>query len=93
MGIGHLYTPDATGKFSKITSQAEVERLLTEGREGKHYWIFTKDPSTPAFTDLMNRALDKPVEQLQQIQMTGELAIVTERLEAARKRLAARTER
>jgi hypothetical protein len=25
---------------------------------GSHYWIFSKDPSVQAFTDLMNRALD-----------------------------------
>ena len=52
IGIGHLYTRDATGKFRKIRSQAEVDRLLTEGREGKHYWIFTKDPSAQAFNQL-----------------------------------------
>jgi len=26
-------------------------------------WIYTKDPSVQACTDLMNRALDKPAEQ------------------------------
>jgi len=46
-----------------------------------------------AFTELMNRALDKPAEQVQQLQMTGELTVVTEQLEAARKRLAASRER
>ena len=63
IGIGHLYTRDKTGKFTKIESQAEVDRLLAAGREDKDYWIFTKDPSVQAFTDLMNRAIDKPIEQ------------------------------
>lgn len=63
-GIGHLYTRDKSGKFNKIENEAEVERLMTEGTEGEHYWIFTKDPSVQAFTDLMNRALDKPAEQM-----------------------------
>jgi hypothetical protein len=27
---------------------------------GNASWIYTKDPSVQAFTDLMNRALDKP---------------------------------
>jgi len=33
-----------------------------------YYWIWTKDPSVQAFTDLMNRALGKPSEQ---VQITG----------------------
>lgn len=90
MGIGHLYTRDKTGKFTKIEDQRRVDELLTGGKEGEDYWIFTKDPSVQAFTDLMNRALDKPKEQEQEIRVSGELEIVTERLLAARKRLAAR---
>lgn len=67
-GIGHLYTRDKSGKFNKIENAAEVERLLAEGVEDETYWIFTKDPSVQAFTDLLNRALDKPSEQ---VQVTG----------------------
>jgi len=69
VGIGHLYTRDKTGKFNKIENAAEVDRLLSEGEEDRDYWIFTKDPSVQAFTDLMNRALDKPAEQ---VKVTGE---------------------
>ena len=32
---------------------------------GRSFWLFTKDPSIQAFTDLMNRSLDKPTEQVQ----------------------------
>lgn len=63
MGIGHLYTRDKAGKFTKIEDEAEQDRLLAEGVEGTNYWIFTKDPSVQAFSDLLNRALDKPKEQ------------------------------
>lgn len=87
MGIGHLYTRDKTGKFTKIENQAEVDRLLTTGEEDKDYWIFTKDPSVQAFTDLMNRALDKPKEQEQEIKLTGEAALI-EKLIAGRQRAA-----
>lgn len=69
MGIGHLYTRDKAGKFTKIENQAEIDRLLSEGVEDEHYWIFAKDPSVQAFTDLMNRALDKPAEQ---VKVTGD---------------------
>lgn len=64
IGIGHLYTRDKSGKFTKIENPASIDQLLSEGVEGEHYWIFAKDPSVQAFTDLMNRALDKPAEQL-----------------------------
>ncbi len=47
-----------------------------------------KDPSVQAFTDLMNRALDKPKEQPQELQISGSLELVSARLLAARKRLA-----
>lgn len=64
-GIGHLYTRDKAGKFTKIENVAEVDRLLAEGEEDRDYWIFTKDPSVQAFTDLLNRALDKPAEHVE----------------------------
>jgi CRISPR/Cas system-associated endonuclease Cas1 len=60
VGIGHLYTRDKTGKFTRIESEARIDELLTQEREGRDYWIFAKDPSTQAFTDLMNRAIDEP---------------------------------
>ena len=69
-----MYTRDKHGRFTKIEDEATVERLLTEGLEGEHYYIFTKDPSTAAFTDLLNRALGKPVE-VQEVDHTGALSI------------------
>jgi hypothetical protein len=90
IGIGHLYTRDKSGKFNKIESEAEVDRLMAEGAEGSDYWIFTKDPSVQAFTDLVNRAHDKPKEQPQEIDVRGTLEVIDRRLEDARKRVAAR---
>lgn len=75
MGIGHLYTRDKNGKFTKVENQRQIDRLLTAGEEGTDYWIFSKDPSVQAFTDIMNRALDKPKEQEQDVNLTAELAI------------------
>jgi hypothetical protein len=86
IGIGHLYTRDKSGKFTKITTQAGVDELLAKGREGENYWIFIKDPSTQAFTDLVNRAIDKPKEQVQEIQTVGVDERIA-RLERARARL------
>ena len=33
--------------------------------------VWQKDPSVSAFTDLMNRAIDKPVEQPTQLEHAG----------------------
>ena len=75
IGIGHLYTRDKHGKFSRIEDEAEIDRLLSEGTKDVDYWIFAKDPSVQAFTDLMNRALDKPKEQEQDINANVALRI------------------
>jgi hypothetical protein len=87
MGVGHVYTRDKSGKFTKIENEAHADSLLTTGEEGKDYWIFMKDPSVQAFTDLLNRALDKPKEQPFDVKVTGELQLV-DRLNAGRKRVA-----
>jgi hypothetical protein len=92
VGIHHFILRDPkTGKFERVTDEDRiVEALNAEGaEEGKTYYIHTKDPSTQAFTDLMNRALDKPKEQEQEIKVSGSVDIVS-RLLAARKRLAAK---
>ena len=36
---------------------------------GSTYWICTQNPNVPAATDLLNRALDKPVEP---VHVTGD---------------------
>lgn len=69
MGIRHLMVRDKTGKFERISAnpdnpeleQAQIDAAL---KSGNAFWIYTKDPSVQAFTDLLNRALDKPAEQM-----------------------------
>jgi hypothetical protein len=87
-GLHHFFLKDQRGKFVQITDPKLIEAALNSGEEGRYYWIHTKDPSVQAFTDLMNRALDKPAEQKQEIDLnvSGELNLV-DRLQAARKRL------
>ena len=55
---------DAQGRFVHLTDWKQIEIALSSGDEGKYYWTYTKDPSIQAFADLMNRTLDKPVEQM-----------------------------
>lgn len=70
MGIDHFFMRnEKTKQFERVTDPVMIEAALNAGDRESYYWIFTKDPSVQAFTDLMNRALDKPAEQLK---VTGE---------------------
>ncbi len=70
-GIGHLMLRDPeTGKFERVVStgdpakdEAIIDAAIAMGRQ--QCWIYLKDPSVQAFTDLMNRALDKPADHLE----------------------------
>lgn len=64
-GIKYLVVRDKkTGKFLRVPKSAAEKLNPTE----EIIEIWEKDPSVQAFTDLMNRALDKPAEQ---VQLTG----------------------
>lgn len=83
IGIKYLVVRQkGTGKFLRVPAGA-AEKL---NPEEEIIEVWEKDPSVQAFTDLLNRAIDKPAEQMQEIKVTGEINIV-ERLQAARKRL------
>src|SRR5215472_9925099 len=62
-GIRHLMMRDPkTGKFERITGGAEqIDKAL---KTKNAVWIYTKDPNVQAFTDLINRAIDKPAEHV-----------------------------
>ena len=72
-GSGHLYRRDVAGKYARIEDQTQIDEILARGLEGDDagtYWIFAKDPSVQAFTALLDRALDKPKEQAQEVDIT-----------------------
>ena len=48
-----------TGKFERVTDPARILAVLNGEPQGRHeQWeIWTRDPDTSAFVDLMNRAL------------------------------------
>lgn len=85
-GIGHCFTRDRNGKFTKVEDPALIDELLTTGNEGEHYFIFTKDPSALAFKELLDRAIDRPKEQATEIHISGEIELST-RLTQARNRI------
>lgn len=91
-GISYLVARDkSSGKFIRLSEEAMTQLLEGDDDEKlEAVEVWQKDPSVQAFTDLMNRALDKPKEQKQELEVTGELTIIPARLAEARKRLAAR---
>jgi len=77
-GIKYLVVRDAAGKFVRI-GKAGLEERLAAGETLVEVW--EKDPSTAAFTDLMNRAIDRPKEQEQEI-IVHDAEKMLERLDA-----------
>ena len=64
-----------SGKFERVT-EAELRAILAGEDEDRIVLeVWEKDPSVQAFTDLMNRALDKPKEQEQDLNIAAELVI------------------
>jgi hypothetical protein len=64
-----------TGKFTRLTQEQTEKILAGESDEFAFIEVWEKDPSVHAFTDLMNRALDKPKEQEQEIEHKGGITI------------------
>lgn len=81
-GLKFVVTRDATGKFQRLTQ----ETFAAAAEEGR-IEVWEKEPSTAAFTDLMNRTLDKPAEQEQTIRIAGEAELI-QKLTDARQRAA-----
>jgi hypothetical protein len=73
MGLKYLIVRDKrSGKFIRVP---EIRaKALKDDEEVVEVW--EKDPSVPAFTDLFNRALDKPKEQEQTINLDVSLNVV-----------------
>jgi hypothetical protein len=63
-GLKHLIMRDPkTGKFERITGDAkQIDKAL---KSKNACWIYTKDPNVQAFTDLMNRCIDRPSEHVE----------------------------
>lgn len=76
-GLKYLVTRNAkSGKFERVTKE-RMEALLESGDSEtlETIEVWDKDPSVQAFTDLMNRALDKPKEQEQDVNANVALRI------------------
>src|SRR5215831_2041258 len=63
LGLNHLMLRNPkTGEFTRVTGDAkQIDKAL---KSKSAFWIYTKDPNVQAFTDLLNRAIDKPAEHV-----------------------------
>lgn len=76
-----------TGKFAKLTEELTAAISAGTNPDYESIEVWSKDPSVQAFSDLMNRAIDKPKEQELEIKLTGEQEHI-QRLLDGRKRAA-----
>ncbi len=75
-GLKYLVIRDKrTGKFVRVTEAMARAREGKPESEHESIEVWEKDPSVQAFSDLLNRALDKPAEQEQQLAVTGTLSV------------------
>lgn len=83
-GLKYLVVREkGSGKFIRVTeAMAKVKLGVTE----EIIEVWEKDPSVQAFTDLMNRTLDKPTETVETTVTVGGIA---ERIMEAKKRMRA----
>lgn len=66
MGISYLVSRDRkTGKFTKITEEEAKLRLKDRQKDSEIIEVWEERPNTLAFTDLMNRTLGKPKEEVE----------------------------
>ena len=87
-GVSHFFMRNDAGQFVELVDSKAIQTALNSDDQDTYYWIHTQNPSTPAFADLMNRALDKPKEQEFDVNVRGNMDLIT-RLEAGRQHAAA----
>ena len=71
-GISQFVYRDDHGRFKVIDDPDELKACVSLGKAVR---IFTRLPNVVAFTDLLNRTLDKPKEQEQDVKVDGTLVI------------------
>ena len=85
-GISYMVLRNPDKTYTRATNVKQVDAAFAAG--GETFQLFTQAPNVQAYTDLMNRALDKPAEHMA-MTVSGGLDLVT-RLQTARGRLAKR---
>lgn len=84
-GIKYLVVRQkSSGKFLRVT---EAMAKAKAGNDEEIIEVWEKYPSVQAFSELLNRAIDKPKEQLQEVKLSGSVELI-QMLHAGRERAA-----
>jgi hypothetical protein len=82
LGVSYCFERDAsTGRWRRVDDERAFNRVETDPGQ---YLRNTGDPSPRAFAELLDRSLDKPRRQEQEVTVSGEVDVVA-RLAAARR--------
>lgn len=65
-GVSYMVLRNPDGTFTRATDEKQIDAACAAGAQA--FKIFTQAPNPASYKDLMDRALDKPVEQ---VQVTG----------------------
>lgn len=65
-GVSYMVLRNPDGTFTRATDVKQIDAACASGAAA--FRIFTQAPNPAAYKDLMDRTLDKPVEQ---VQLTG----------------------
>jgi len=66
-GVSYMVLRHPDGTFARATDVNQIDAACAVGASA--FQIFTQAPNVQAFSDLLNRALDKPAEQ---VKVTGD---------------------
>lgn len=86
IGIKHFFLRGDDGQWRRITKSSEIEAALNGPKD--RFWIYTKDPNSLAAREMLDRAIDKPKEQKQEIEIDASDHLI-EALYQGRQRAAA----
>lgn len=85
-GVSYMVLRNPDGTFTRATDEKQIDAACAVGASA--FKIFTQVPNPQSYNTLMAYAVDKPKEQPQEIQVSGSLTLIAEKLITARKRLA-----
>ena len=73
-GVQYMVLRMPDGSFARATDSKQIDAACAVGASA--FKIMTQAPNTQAFTALLDRALDMPKEQPQELQVTGTINVV-----------------
>jgi hypothetical protein len=73
-GVQYMVLRMPDGSFARATDEKQIDAACAVGASA--FKIMTQAPNTQAFTALLDRALDRPKEQPQELEVKGTINVV-----------------